>query len=250
MRLALFFLFVFAACDSETPDTTQAPASPADPAAQTFTSGRALQARGLFSQAEQAYRQALQQAPDNPQYHYYLGVVLHAQSRFAEAQTQFEKALELKPNYAGPRIALGKMFYDVHGKVEEARQLLTEALELAPQRCRSAVYPRRDPPARRPATRGPRNFRRHRRCRLHPPPSSTTARSSGPKARQLPRGRKTIAPSRTPQSSRAGRVPRNRAGSVAPGPRRGGAARPRARARLRRTKRPAQTPSRCAAPAP
>ena len=79
-----------------------------------------------------AYRQALQQAPDNPQYHYYLGVVLHAQSRFAEAQTQFEKALELKPDYAGPRIALGKMFYDVHGKIEEARQLLTEALELAP----------------------------------------------------------------------------------------------------------------------
>ena len=74
----------------------------------------------------------LQQAPDNPQYHYYLGVVLHAQSHFVEAQTQFEKALELKPDYAGPRIALGKMFYDVYGKVEEARQLLTEALELAP----------------------------------------------------------------------------------------------------------------------
>ena len=87
MRLALLFFFVFTSCSRETPDTTQAPASPADPAAQTFAAGRALQARGLFSQAEQAYRQALQQAPANPQYHYYLGVVLHAQSRFAEAQT-------------------------------------------------------------------------------------------------------------------------------------------------------------------
>ena len=39
----------------------------------------------LFAQAEQTYLQALNQAPTNPQYHYYLGVVLHAQSRFAEA---------------------------------------------------------------------------------------------------------------------------------------------------------------------
>jgi tetratricopeptide (TPR) repeat protein len=132
MRFVLLFLFIFAACDRETPDPPQATSPPTSTAAQIFATGRALQARGLFSQAEQAYRQVLQQAPDNPQYHYYLGVVLHAQSRFAEAQTQFEKALELKPDYAGPRIALGKMFYDVHGKVEEARQLLTEALKLAP----------------------------------------------------------------------------------------------------------------------
>ena len=132
MRLALLFLFVCAACARETPDPPQDPSSPTSSAAQTFAAGRVLQSRGLFTQAEQAYRQALQQFPTNPQYHYYLGVVLHAQNRFAEAQTQFEKALELKPDYAGPRIALGKMFYDVHGKVEEARQLLTEALELAP----------------------------------------------------------------------------------------------------------------------
>ena len=163
MRFALIFLF-FCACTRETPDPPQASTQPADSAGQTFATGRALQARGLFTQAEQAYRQALQQAPANPQYHYYLGVALHAQSRFAEAQTQFEKALELKPDYAGPRIALGKMFYDVHGKVAEARQLLTEALELAPSAVEARYILRRDPPARRSVTRGPRNFRRHRRC--------------------------------------------------------------------------------------
>lgn len=132
MRFALLFFLVCTACTRETPDPPPASTAPADPAAHAFASGRALQARGLFTQAEQAYRQALHQAPTNPQYHYYLGVTLHAQSRFAEARTQFEKALELKPDYAGPRIALGKMLYDVHGKVEEARQLLTEALTLAP----------------------------------------------------------------------------------------------------------------------
>ena len=132
MRFALLFLFVCVACTRETPEPPQAPSPPTSPAAETFAVGREFQARGLFTQAEQAYRQALQQTPANPQYHYYLGVVLHAQSRFAEARAQFEKALELKPDYAGPRIALGKMFYDVHKKVGEARQLLTEALDLAP----------------------------------------------------------------------------------------------------------------------
>ncbi|MYK39346.1 MAG: tetratricopeptide repeat protein, partial [Gemmatimonadetes bacterium] len=81
MRFVLLFWVLCTACARETPDPPQAPAPPADSAAQTFAAGRALQARGLFTHAEQAYRQALQQAPDNPQYHYYLGVVLHAQSR-------------------------------------------------------------------------------------------------------------------------------------------------------------------------
>ncbi len=36
-------------------------------------------------------------------------------------------------HYADPYIALGKMFYDVHGMVAEARKFLTAALELAPE---------------------------------------------------------------------------------------------------------------------
>jgi tetratricopeptide (TPR) repeat protein len=136
MRLVPLF-FALAACTGEPPEpklepTTPASAAPPSPAAAVFSSGRALQARGLFAQAEHAYLYALEQTPDNPQYHYYLGVVLHAQSRFAEAQTQFEKSLALKPDYAGPRIAMGKMLYDVHGRAQEARKLLTEALALAP----------------------------------------------------------------------------------------------------------------------
>ena len=100
-------LLICAACGDEPP----APAKielplldlqQANKGAQAFNAGRALQARGQFTQAEQAYRQALKGAPSHPQYHYYLGVALHAQSRFTEAQKQFEKALEIKPDYAGP----------------------------------------------------------------------------------------------------------------------------------------------------
>jgi tetratricopeptide (TPR) repeat protein len=132
---AFSLLLIFVACAEEAPPPTPAPppALTAEPAAQAFSAGRELQKRGLFTPAEQAYRQALQGDPANPQYAFYLGVTLHALSRYAEARTQFDKALELKPDYAGPRIALGKMLYDVHGQAEEAQRLLAEALELAPE---------------------------------------------------------------------------------------------------------------------
>jgi len=109
MRFLLVFL-VCAACGGEAPappeidrlsiDLTEA-------GAQTFAAGRSLQGLRLFTRAEQAYRQALDDAPSNPQYHYYLGAVLHAQSRFKEAQTQFEKALEIKPDYCVVRLKNG-----------------------------------------------------------------------------------------------------------------------------------------------
>jgi tetratricopeptide (TPR) repeat protein len=59
--------------------------------------------------------------------------VLHAQSRFADARKRFEKALELNERYAAPRIALGKLLYDVDGDAANAQRLLSEALQLAPQ---------------------------------------------------------------------------------------------------------------------
>ena len=134
----LLLLLLLAACADDPPaqpkiDRPLLDLPQAGLGSEAFTIGRSLQTRGLFARAEQAYRQALQEAPANPQYHYYLGVALHAQSRFDEAQTQFEKALEIKPDYAGPHIALGKMLYDVHGKVDKARRLLNTALQLAPE---------------------------------------------------------------------------------------------------------------------
>ncbi len=134
----LIILLICAACGSETPTPRSPDPPPIDPAqttmgTQAFATGRSLQTRGHFAQAEQAFRQALKESPSNPQYHYYLGVVLHAQSQFKEAQTHLKKALEIKPDYAGPQIALGKMLYDVHGKVEEACEYLNSAITLAPQ---------------------------------------------------------------------------------------------------------------------
>ena len=100
---------------------------------QLFEEGRSLQARADFSGAESRYRQAIAAKPDNPQYNYYLGTVLHATSRYGEARGLFEKVIELKPDYAAPRIALGKLLYDVDGNSEAACNLLREAISFAPQ---------------------------------------------------------------------------------------------------------------------
>ena len=99
---------------------------------QLFEEGRRLQARADFKGAESRYRQAIAVAPSNP-HTFYLGTVLHATSRYGEARSLFEEAIRLKPDYAAPRIALGKLLYDVDGNSAAASKLLREALELAPQ---------------------------------------------------------------------------------------------------------------------
>ena len=98
-----------------------------------FEHGLMLQARAKFVDAEHQYRQALIIEPKNAQFHFRLGSVLHAQSRFGEAKTALLKSLSLKSDYAAPRIALAKLLYDVEGKVDSAKGLLQEATILAPQ---------------------------------------------------------------------------------------------------------------------
>ena len=51
-------------------------------------------------QAEEAYRQALQFASDNPELHNNLGTVLKEQGRLDEARLAFERAIALRPDYA------------------------------------------------------------------------------------------------------------------------------------------------------
>lgn len=137
------FIPLFALCIGCGQEVAQPPESPPisapEPAValptadELFAQGRALQARADFNGAESRYRQAMTAAPNNPQYAYYLGTVLHATSRYGEARSLFERAIELKSDYAAPRIALGKLLYDVDGQAEAAGALLQQALQIAPQ---------------------------------------------------------------------------------------------------------------------
>lgn len=145
MHRIYFPLFLAAALwtscvEQPTPEPTTASApelaelsTPAQTASELFATGRDLQNRAHFGRAEEVYRQAIALEPDNAQYHYYLGTVLHSTSRFADARSHFEQALTLKEDYAAPRIALAKLLYDTEGNATAAQELLAEALTLAPQ---------------------------------------------------------------------------------------------------------------------
>ncbi|MEE3234260.1 MAG: tetratricopeptide repeat protein [Candidatus Latescibacterota bacterium] len=146
----MFLLYVFTipiliiCCKSDEPESTDLVGSAnmdqvsrsngQYPNSQTlFEQGRTLQARAEFVRAEEKYRQASTLEPQNAQYHFRLGTVLHAQSRYGEAKNSLLKSLSLKVDYAAPRIALAKLLYDIEGKVDTAQILLREAISLAPQ---------------------------------------------------------------------------------------------------------------------
>ncbi len=76
-------------------------------------------------------KRAIQRRPDVPDYHYDLGIALAAQRRVTEAEQQFRSAIELKPDFAEAHNNLGNTLKE-QGKTEEAIQCYRRALELRP----------------------------------------------------------------------------------------------------------------------
>lgn len=112
---------------------------PSPEAQAAFEAGMGLQQQGHYPEAEAAYRRALELAPEEARYHYQLGVVLHAQGRFQDAEPELQRAAALDARYLPPRIALGKVTYDVKGDATQARKYLQEALDIDP-RSTEALY--------------------------------------------------------------------------------------------------------------
>jgi tetratricopeptide (TPR) repeat protein len=128
-NIGLLSLLLCAACST----------GPSPEAQAAFDSGLGLQQQGHYPEAEAAYRRALELAPKEARYHYQLGAALHAQGRFQDAEPALVRAAELDRKYLPPRIALGKVSYDVKGDAALARKYLQEALDLDP-RSAEALY--------------------------------------------------------------------------------------------------------------
>jgi len=90
------------------------------------------QGLGDFGSAEQWYRKALTEAPDNPQFHYECGCNYLLMGRNEEARQALHRALELAPDRANALAMLG-FSYQVDAHSEEARPYLLKAVEKDPE---------------------------------------------------------------------------------------------------------------------
>ena len=63
--------------------------------------------RGRWSEAEAELRKALALNPDQPEWHFNLGMTLEAAGRETDALVSYQRASELMPNQAEPRVAAG-----------------------------------------------------------------------------------------------------------------------------------------------
>jgi tetratricopeptide (TPR) repeat protein len=55
--------------------------------------------KGLYDAAVDLLQESLQKAPDNPTYHYHLGMVYQQQNNRAASREHLRRALQLNPNY-------------------------------------------------------------------------------------------------------------------------------------------------------
>jgi Flp pilus assembly protein TadD len=130
--------------------------------------GLVAMGRGNAAEAERLLREAVQRAPDSSPLHNNLGEVLRERGRLDEAEPQYRKALELDPDNTSPYGNLGILQAERHeyaeaektfrallarvtgnrrlpalvnlatvcgeqGKLDEAKKLFRQALELAPK---------------------------------------------------------------------------------------------------------------------
>jgi tetratricopeptide (TPR) repeat protein len=100
--------------------------------AQNPSEAIALQQAGRLPEAEQAWRQVVQQNPRDAEALASLGVVLSRQEKYGEAASAYRKALALKPKLPGIQLNLGLAEFK-QGRFPAALAPLAAALKTEPQ---------------------------------------------------------------------------------------------------------------------
>src|SRR5947208_2833897 len=86
---------------------------------------------GRFELAEEQLRSALLLAPEEPDLHLWLGRVLRAQERLAEAEAAAAETLRLAPDAYARHDSIA-LIYLRTGRIQKAREHFREALRLSP----------------------------------------------------------------------------------------------------------------------
>jgi tetratricopeptide (TPR) repeat protein len=86
---------------------------------------------GMYADAETLYRTTIRKNADCWMAHYNLGILLATMGKTNEAMNHYQKALEIKPNYARAHNNLGILLSDM-GRANEAITHFMKALEINP----------------------------------------------------------------------------------------------------------------------
>ncbi len=92
--------------------------------------------RGRWAEAEAELRRAIALNPEQPEWHFNLGLTLEAAGRDGEAMACYERAVDLMPGQADPLLAAGVVANRL-GQYERAIESFERALEIDP-RCELA----------------------------------------------------------------------------------------------------------------
>jgi tetratricopeptide (TPR) repeat protein len=84
--------------------------------------------KGLYAEAENAYRKVIELAPDNAEAHHDLAIILRETERLIEAEAAYRRAIALKPKFATAHNNLGVLLKKT-GRLAEAEAAYRRALE-------------------------------------------------------------------------------------------------------------------------
>jgi len=90
-----------------------------------------LYRRGLFAQAAEEYEKAIELAPEYADLRCHYGLALHALGRIEECIEQYQRALQINPKYVEARLHLAVTYRDTD-QSERAQEEFRKVLELDP----------------------------------------------------------------------------------------------------------------------
>ena len=125
--LAIIFstLFVLAAVSSSFAQETGGP----DDAVTVFNQGQDAHEKGDLKTAVELYKKALQIIPEFPEAEYQLGIAYLALNQTTDAETAFRRAVELREDWSLPMASLGAILVQKN-EYKEAEEILTKAVEI------------------------------------------------------------------------------------------------------------------------
>lgn len=101
---------------------------PAAAAVELFNAGQDAHEKGDLKKAVELYESALKQIPEFPEAEYQMGAALAVLGRRSDAEAAFRRAIELREGWSLPMTALGSLLLQ-RGAFAEAETYLTKALE-------------------------------------------------------------------------------------------------------------------------